>query len=67
MRTGDRLVAAGKSIVVIEHHQTVMAHADRILDTGHDGDRIVFAGTPAALIAARSILIDKHFASYVGA
>lgn len=67
----DRLVDAGKSVIVIEHHQAVMAHADWIIDlgpgAGHDGGRIVFAGTPADLVAARSTLTGKHLAAYVGA
>lgn len=67
----DRLVEAGKSVIVIEHHQAVMAHADWIIDlgpgAGHDGGRIVFEGTPAALVAARSTLTGQHLADYVGA
>ncbi|MEA5155042.1 excinuclease ABC subunit UvrA [Raineyella sp.] len=67
----DRLVDAGKSVIVIEHHQAVMAHADRIIDlgpgAGHDGGRIVFEGTPADLVAARSTLTGQHLATYVGA
>ena len=67
----DRLVDAGKSVIVIEHHQAVMAHADWIIDlgpgAGHDGGRIVFEGTPADLVAARSTLTGKHLAAYVGA
>ncbi|MFF7728832.1 ATP-binding cassette domain-containing protein [Streptomyces sp. NPDC008001] len=67
----DRLVDSGKSVVVIEHHQAVMAHADWIIDlgpgAGHDGGRIVFEGTPAALVAARSTLTGEHLAAYVGA
>jgi len=67
----DRLVDAGKSVIVIEHHQAVMAHADWIIDlgpgAGHDGGRIVFEGTPADLVAARSTLTGKHLADYVGA
>jgi excinuclease UvrABC ATPase subunit len=67
----DRLVDAGKSVIVIEHHQAVMAHADWIIDlgpgAGHDGGRIVFEGTPAALVAARSTLTGEHLAAYVGA
>jgi len=67
----DRLVDSGKSVVVIEHHQAVMAHADWIIDlgpgAGHDGGRIVFEGTPADLVAARSSLTGEHLASYVGA
>ena len=66
----DRLVDSGKSVVVIEHHQAVMAHADWIIDlgpgAGHDGGRIVFEGTPAALVAARSTLTGEHLAAYVG-
>ncbi len=65
----DRLVDAGKSVIVIEHHQAVMAHADWIIDlgpgAGHDGGRIVFDGTPADLVAARSTLTGEHLASYV--
>ena len=67
----DRLVDSGKSVIVIEHHQAVMAHADWIIDlgpgAGHDGGRIVFEGTPAALVADRSTLTGKHLAAYVGA
>ncbi|HKG03984.1 MAG TPA: excinuclease ABC subunit UvrA [Conexibacter sp.] len=67
----DRLVDAGKSVVVIEHHQAVMAHADWIVDlgpgAGHDGGRIVFEGTPADLVAGRSTLTGEHLAAYVGA
>ncbi|SNR40953.1 ATP-binding cassette domain-containing protein [Blastococcus mobilis] len=67
----DRLVDSGKSVIVIEHHQAVMAHADWIIDlgpgAGHDGGRIVFEGTPAALVAARSTLTGDHLAAYVGA
>jgi excinuclease UvrABC ATPase subunit len=66
----DRLVDAGKSVIVIEHHQAVMAHADWIIDlgpgAGHDGGRIVFEGTPAELAAARSTLTGEHLAAYVG-
>jgi excinuclease UvrABC ATPase subunit len=66
----DRLVDSGKSVIVIEHHQAVMAHADWIIDlgpgAGHDGGRIVFEGTPAALVAARSTLTGEHLAAYVG-
>jgi excinuclease UvrABC ATPase subunit len=65
----DRLVDAGKSVIVIEHHQAVMAHADWIIDlgpgAGHDGGRIVFEGTPADLVAARSTLTGEHLAAYV--
>jgi len=66
----DRLVDAGKSVIVIEHHQAVMAHADWIIDlgpgAGHDGGRIVFEGTPAELVSARSTLTGEHLAAYVG-
>ncbi len=66
----DRLVDDGLSVIVIEHHQAVMAHADWIIDlgpgAGHDGGRIVFAGTPAGLVAARSTLTGEHLAAYVG-
>ena len=66
----DRLVDSGKSVIVIEHHQAVMAHADWIIDlgpgAGHDGGRIVFEGTPAKLVAARSTLTGEHLAAYVG-
>jgi excinuclease UvrABC ATPase subunit len=66
----DRLVEAGKSVIVIEHHQAVMAHADWIIDlgpgAGHDGGRIVFEGTPSDLVAARSTLTAEHLAAYVG-
>ena len=65
----DRLVDAGKSVIVIEHHTAVMAHADWIIDlgpgAGHDGGRIVFQGTPAELVAARSTLTGEHLAAYV--
>jgi excinuclease UvrABC ATPase subunit len=65
----DRLVDSGKSVIVIEHHQAVMAHADWIIDlgpgAGHDGGRVVFEGTPADLVAARSTLTGKHLAEYV--
>lgn len=67
----DRMVEAGRSVVVIEHHQAVMAHADWLIDlgpgAGHDGGRIVFEGTPAELVAARSTLTGEHLAAYVGA
>ncbi|MEU5547237.1 excinuclease ABC subunit UvrA [Streptomyces sioyaensis] len=67
----DRLVDSGKSVIVVEHHQAVMAHADWIIDlgpgAGHDGGRIVFEGTPADLVAARSTLTGEHLAAYVGA
>jgi excinuclease ABC A subunit len=66
----DRLVDSGKSVIVIEHHQAVMAHADWIIDlgpgAGHDGGRIVFEGTPADLVAAGSTLTAEHLAAYVG-
>ncbi|GAA4354544.1 excinuclease ABC subunit UvrA [Angustibacter luteus] len=65
----DRIVDSGKSVIVIEHHQAVMAHADWIIDlgpgAGHDGGRIVFEGTPADLVAARSTLTGEHLAAYV--
>ncbi|MFC8921920.1 ATP-binding cassette domain-containing protein [Cellulosimicrobium sp. NPDC057127] len=67
----DRIVDSGKSVIVIEHHQAVMAHADWIIDlgpgAGHDGGRVVFEGPPADLVAARSTLTGKHLAAYVGA
>jgi len=67
----DRLVDAGKSVIVIEHHQAVMAHADWLIDlgpgAGHDGGRIVFEGTPADLVAKRGTLTGEHLADYVGA
>jgi excinuclease UvrABC ATPase subunit len=66
----DRLVDSGKSVIVVEHHQAVMAHADWIIDlgpgAGHDGGRIVFEGTPADLVAACSTLTGEHLAAYVG-
>jgi excinuclease UvrABC ATPase subunit len=66
----DRLVDAGKSVIVIEHHQAVMAHADWIVDigpgAGHDGGKVVFEGTPGDLVAARSTLTGQHLAEYVG-
>src|SRR5262245_22863173 len=66
----DRLVDSGKSVIVIEHHQAVMAHADWIIDlgpgAGHDGGQVVFEGTPAGLVAARSTLTGEHLAAYVG-
>jgi excinuclease UvrABC ATPase subunit len=65
----DRLVDAGKSVIVIEHHQAVMAHADWIIDlgpgAGHDGGRVVFEGTPAELVAARRTLTGEHLAAFV--
>jgi excinuclease UvrABC ATPase subunit len=67
----DRLVDSGKSVIVIEHHQAVMAHADWIVDlgpgAGHEGGKVVFEGTPAELIADRSTLTGEHLAAYVGA
>ncbi|MFJ6158582.1 ATP-binding cassette domain-containing protein [Pseudarthrobacter sp. NPDC092184] len=67
----DRLVESGKSVIVIEHHQAVMAHADWIIDlgpgAGHDGGRIVFEGTPVELVAGSPTLTGKHLAAYVGA
>jgi excinuclease UvrABC ATPase subunit len=66
----DRLVDSGKSVIVIEHHQAVMAHADWIIDlgpgAGHDGGRIVFEGPPSDLVAARSTLTGEHLAAFVG-
>ena len=66
----DRLVDAGKSVIVIEHHQAVMAHADWIIDlgpgAGHDGGRVVFEGPPAQLVASRATLTGEHLADYVG-
>ena len=66
----DRLVDSGKSVIVIEHHQAVMAHADWIIDlgpgAGHDGGRVVFEGTPADLVEAKSTLTGEHLAAYVG-
>jgi excinuclease UvrABC ATPase subunit len=66
----DKLVDSGKSVIVIEHHQAVMAHADWIIDlgpgAGHDGGRVVFEGTPADLVAARSTLTGEHLAAYAG-
>jgi excinuclease UvrABC ATPase subunit len=65
----DRMVDSGKSVIVIEHHQSVMAHADWIIDlgpgAGHEGGRIVFEGTPADLVAARSTLTGEHLAAFV--
>ncbi|MGZ6887812.1 MAG: ATP-binding cassette domain-containing protein [Acidimicrobiia bacterium] len=67
----DRMVDSGTSVIVIEHHQAVMAHADWIVDlgpgAGHDGGRVVFEGTPAGLVADRSTLTGEHHAAYVGA
>jgi excinuclease UvrABC ATPase subunit len=66
----DRLVDSGKSVIVIEHHQSVMAHADWIIDlgpgAGHDGGRVVFEGTPADLVASKSTLTAKHLAAFLG-
>lgn len=66
----DRLVDDGKTVIVIEHHQAVMAHADWIIDigpgAGHDGGRVVFEGTPAELVEAKSTLTGEHLAEYVG-
>lgn len=71
LRLLDRLVDSGKSVIVIEHHLAVMAHADWMIDlglgAGHDGGQIVFEGTPAELVAARSTLTGQHLAAYVGA
>ena len=72
LRLLDRLVDAGKTVIVIEHHQAVMAHADWIIDlgpgAGHDGGTIVFEGTPAELVAAKKkTLTGEHLAQYVGA
>jgi excinuclease UvrABC ATPase subunit len=65
----DRLVDSGKSVIVVEHHQAVMAHADWIIDlgpgAGHDGGSVVFEGTPGELVAAGSTLTGQHLASYV--
>lgn len=67
----DRLVDAGKTVIVIEHHQAVMAHADWIIDigpgAGHDGGRVVFEGVPADLVTAKSTLTGEHLAQYVSA
>ena len=67
----DRLVDSGKSVIVIEHHQAVMAHADWIIDlgpgAGHDGGRIVFEGSPADLVRDRKTLTGEHLAEYVSA
>lgn len=67
----DRLVDSGRSVIVIEHHQAVVAHADWVIDlgpgAGHDGGRVVFEGTPADLVADRSTLTGQHLAAYVGA
>ncbi|KQR45476.1 daunorubicin resistance protein DrrC [Microbacterium sp. Leaf161] len=67
----DRLVESGKTVIVIEHHQAVMAHADWIIDigpgAGHDGGRVVFEGSPADLVAAKSTVTGEHLAEYIGA
>src|SRR5690606_35123782 len=67
----DRIVDSGKSVIVVEHHQAVMAHADWIIDlgpgAGHEGGRVVFEGTPADLVASRSTLTGRYLAEYVGA
>ena len=67
----DRIVDSGKSVIVIEHHQAVMAHADRLIDigpgAGHEGGTVVFEGTPGELVAAKSTLTGQHLAEYVGA
>ena len=67
----DRLVDAGRSVIVIAHHQAVMAHADWIIDlgpgAGHDGGRVIFEGTPADLVKDQKTLTGKHLAAYVGA
>ncbi len=66
----DRLVDSGKSVIVVEHHQAVMAHADWIIDlgpgAGHDGGLVIFEGSPADLVAGRSTLTGKHLAAYIG-
>jgi excinuclease UvrABC ATPase subunit len=66
----DRIVESGKSLIVIEHHQAVMAHADWLIDlgpgAGHEGGRVIFEGTPADLVAARSTLTGEHLAAYFG-
>ncbi len=66
----DRLVDGGTSVIVVEHHQAVMAHADWIIDlgpgAGHDGGRVVFEGTPAELVAGRCTVTGEHLAEYVG-
>ncbi|WP_288968493.1 excinuclease ABC subunit UvrA [uncultured Microbacterium sp.] len=66
----DRLVDAGKTVIVIEHHQAVMAHADWIIDigpgAGHDGGKVVFEGTPTDLVSQKSTLTGEHLATYVG-
>jgi excinuclease UvrABC ATPase subunit len=70
LRMLDGLVDSGKSVIVVEHHQAVMAHADWIIDlgpgAGHDGGHVVFEGTPADLVAANSTLTGQYLARYVG-
>lgn len=67
----DRLVDSGKSVIVVEHHLAVMAHADWIIDlgpgAGRDGGRVVFEGTPADLAAGRATVTGEHLAAYAGA
>ena len=67
----DRLVDGGTTVIVVEHHQAVMAHADWIIDlgpgAGHAGGRVVFEGTPADLVSSRAPLTSEHLAAYVGA
>ena len=67
----DRLVDAGKTLIVIEHHQAVMAHADWIIDigpgAGQDGGQVVFTGSPADLVASATTLTGQHLKEYVGA
>jgi len=67
----DRLVDSGKSVIVVEHHLAVMAHADWIIDlgpgAGHDGGRVIFEGPPAALVVDRSTLTGEHLGAYVTA
>jgi excinuclease UvrABC ATPase subunit len=71
LRLLDRIVDSGKSVIVIEHHQAVMAHADWIIDlgpgAGHDGGKVVFEGTPADLVKKKATLTGQHLAKYVGA
>lgn len=66
----DRLVDSGKSVIIIEHHEAVMAHADWVIDlgpgAGHDGGQVVFQGTPAELVSARTTLTGEHLAAYLG-
>ncbi|HMU35787.1 MAG TPA: excinuclease ABC subunit UvrA, partial [Marmoricola sp.] len=70
LRLLDQLVDAGKSVIVVEHHQAVMAHADWIIDlgpgAGHDGGEVVFEGTPRALVAAADTLTGQHLKAYLG-